>query len=111
MARRHRARASRDPRHGRAGRRAAAEKDTPEIHQAENGRKTPALNVREEDFAMPIALTTPQLNQVRTIAAQVPRHLRAQFLSRLAEFLPQEFGDGDLWRAAHRAVQEVLTPR
>src|SRR5262249_41977637 len=68
-------------------------KDPPETHQAENGRKTPALNVREEDFAMPIALTTPQLNQVRTIAAQVPRHLRAQFLSRLAELLPQEFGE------------------
>jgi hypothetical protein len=33
---------------------------------------------------MPIALTTPQVNQVKTIAVQVPHHLRAQFLSRLA---------------------------
>jgi len=47
---------------------------------------------------MPIALTTPQLDQITTIAAQVPRHLRAQFLSRFAELLPQDYGDGDLWR-------------
>jgi len=36
---------------------------------------------------MPIALTKPQLDQVTTIAAQVPRHLRPQFLQRLAELL------------------------
>ena len=35
---------------------------------------------------MPIALTTPQLDQVRAIVAQVPRHFRAQYLQRLAEF-------------------------
>jgi hypothetical protein len=39
---------------------------------------------------MPIALTAPQLDQIKTIAAQVPRHLRAQFLSRLAELLPPD---------------------
>jgi len=61
--------------------------------------------------AIPIALTKPQLDQVTTIAAQVPRHLRPQFLQRLAELLPPEYGDADLWRAAHRAVQEVLTAR
>ena len=60
---------------------------------------------------MRIALTTPQLNQVKTIAAQVPHHLRAQFLSRLAELLPPDYGDGDVWRCAHKAVQEVLTAR
>jgi hypothetical protein len=48
---------------------------------------------------------------VKTIAAQVPRHLRAHFLSRLAELLPPEFGDADVWRCAHKAVQEVLTAR
>jgi hypothetical protein len=42
---------------------------------------------------------------VKTIAAQVPRHLRAHFLSRLAELLLPEFGDADV------AVQEVLTAR
>jgi hypothetical protein len=41
----------------------------------------------------------------------VSRHLRAQFLSRLAELLPQDYGDADLWRAAHKAVQEVPTAR
>ena len=60
---------------------------------------------------MPIALTTPQLDQVRAIVAQVPRHFRAQYLQRLAELLPQEFGDGELWRAAHKAVHEVLGAR
>jgi hypothetical protein len=25
--------------------------------------------------------------------------------------LPPDYGDGDLWRAAHKAVQEVLTAR
>ena len=60
---------------------------------------------------MPIALTTPQLDQVTTIAAQVPRHLRALYLQRLAELLPPDYGDADLWRAAHRAVNEVLTAR
>jgi hypothetical protein len=60
---------------------------------------------------MPIALTTPQLDQVGAIAAQVPRHLRAQYLQRLAELLPPDYGDGDLWRAAHQAVQEVLMTR
>jgi hypothetical protein len=39
------------------------------------------------------------------------RHLRPQFLSRLAELLPPDYGDADLWRAAHQAVQEVLTAR
>ena len=48
---------------------------------------------------MPIALTAPQLDQIKTIAAQVPRPLRVQFLSRLAELLPPDYGDGDLWRA------------
>jgi hypothetical protein len=47
---------------------------------------------------------------VKTIAAQVPRHLRAHFLSRLAELLPPEFGDADVWRCAHKAVQ-VLTAK
>jgi hypothetical protein len=56
-------------------------------------------------------LTEPQLAQVKTIAAQVPRHLRPQYLRRLAELLPQDYGDGDVWRAAHQAVQEVLTTR
>jgi hypothetical protein len=63
-------------------------------------------------------VTKPQLDQVTTIAAQVPRiaaqvprHLRAQFLSRFAELLPQDYGDADLWRAAHKAAQEVLTAR
>jgi hypothetical protein len=62
-------------------------------------------------WKMPIALTEPQLAQVKTIAAQVPRHLRPQYLRRLAELLPQDYGDGDVWRAAHQAVQEVLTTR
>jgi hypothetical protein len=60
---------------------------------------------------MPIALTAPQLDQIKTIAAQVPLPLRVQFLSRLAELLPPDYGDGDLWRAAHKAVHEVLTAR
>ena len=31
--------------------------------------------------------------------------------SRLAELLPPDYGDADLWRAAHKAAQEVLTAR
>jgi hypothetical protein len=31
-------------------------------------------------------------------------------LQRLAE-LPPDYGDADLWRAAHKAAQEVLTAR
>jgi hypothetical protein len=41
MARRHRAQASRGYRHGRAGRRAAAEKDTPESQSAQQAEKAP----------------------------------------------------------------------
>jgi hypothetical protein len=30
------------------------------------------------------------------------------YLRRLAELLPANFGDGDVWRCAHRAVREIL---
>jgi hypothetical protein len=59
---------------------------------------------------MPIGLTTLAARPIG-IAAKVPRHLRPQYLQRLAELLPPEYGDGDLWRAAHKAQQELLGAR
>jgi len=32
-------------------------------------------------------------------------------LQRLADLLPQGYGDADVWRCAHKAVREVLTAR
>jgi hypothetical protein len=29
----------------------------------------------------------------------------------LADLLPQDYGDADVWRCAHKAVREVLTAR
>src|SRR5262249_38770914 len=69
-------------------------------------RPTTTSKLRRRE-AMPIALSEPQLDQIKTIA-EVPRRLRAQSLRPLAELPPQEFGDGDLWRAAHQALREVL---
>jgi hypothetical protein len=38
----------------------------------------------------------------------LPRHLRSDFLKRLVELLPRDFGDADLWRASHVARREAM---
>ena len=51
-----------------------------------------------------------QLEQIKTFAYQLPRHLCSQYLHHLAQLLPRDFGDADVWRAAHKAVHEVMHP-
>ena len=57
---------------------------------------------------MPLAFSEAQLEQIKTFACQLPRHLCSQYLHHLAQLLPRDFGDADVWRAAHKAVQEVM---
>ena len=58
---------------------------------------------------MLIALTDRQIAQLKTIAATIPRRLRAVFTQRLAELLRERVdqGDDDVWRAAHQAAQDI----
>ena len=58
---------------------------------------------------MHFAFNETQLEQIKTFAFQLPHHLRSQYLHHLAKLLPQEFSDADVWRAAHKAVHEVMT--
>ena len=53
---------------------------------------------------MPLAFSEGQLEQIKTFAYQLPRHLCSQYLHNLAQLLPRDFGDADVWRAAHKAV-------
>ena len=57
-----------------------------------------------------IALTDRQIAERKTIAATIPRRLRAVFRRRLAELLRDRVdpGDGDVWRAAHQAAREII---
>ena len=59
---------------------------------------------------MPLAFSEGQLEQIKTFAYQLPRHLCSQYLHHLAQLLPRDFGDVDVWRAAHKAVHEVTHP-
>jgi hypothetical protein len=58
---------------------------------------------------MPLAFSETQLKHIKTFAYQLPRHLHSQYLHHLAELLPCDFGDADVWRAAHKALDEVMT--
>ena len=58
---------------------------------------------------MPVAFSETQLEQIKTFAYQLPRHLHSQYLHHLAGLLPRDFGDADVWRAAHKALHEVMT--
>jgi hypothetical protein len=63
---------------------------------------------------MLLAFNETQLEQIKTFAFQLPYHLRSQYLHHIAKLLPQDFSDADVWRAAHKAVHEVMhaaTPR
>ena len=56
-----------------------------------------------------IGFTDAQLEQIRTIAAQIPRRLRDAYLRRVVELLNgRDFGDGDVHRAARAAAGEIL---
>jgi len=58
-----------------------------------------------------LALSDQQLDVVRTAAHPLPRSLRSVFLQRLAAELDGgEAGDGQLHRAAHAIVRELMTP-
>jgi hypothetical protein len=57
---------------------------------------------------MLFAFNGTQLEQIKTFAFQLPHHLRSQYLHHLAKLLPQDFSDADVWRAAHKAVHEVM---
>jgi len=61
---------------------------------------------------MPIALTTPQLDEIKVIAAQLPPQLRSQYLQRLAELLPtfSVHTPGDNERPASRVPTPSLLP-
>jgi hypothetical protein len=54
------------------------------------------------------AFTDDQLAQIKTAAFQVPHPLRGAYLHKLAELLPNDYGGGDVWRAAHIAAREVM---
>jgi hypothetical protein len=58
---------------------------------------------------MPLAFSKTQLEQIKTFAYQLPRHLHSQYLHHVAELLPRDFGDADVWRAAHKALHEIMT--
>jgi hypothetical protein len=57
-----------------------------------------------------IALTDRQIAELKTIAAAIPGCLRAVFTQQLAELLRERTnpGDGDVWRAARQAAQEIM---
>jgi hypothetical protein len=57
---------------------------------------------------MSLAFNETQLEQIKTFAFQLPQHLRSQYLHHLAKLLPHDFSDADVWRAAHKAVHEVM---
>jgi hypothetical protein len=42
---------------------------------------------------MPPAFSETQLEQIKTFACQLPRHLHSQYLHHVAELLPSDFGD------------------
>jgi hypothetical protein len=44
---------------------------------------------------MPPAFSETQLEQIKTFACQLPRHLHSQYLHHVAELLPSDFGDAD----------------
>jgi hypothetical protein len=59
-----------------------------------------------------IGFTDTQIEQIRATAAQNPRRLRDEYLRLLAQLLDgKDFGNADVWRAAHAAAREVLRPR
>jgi hypothetical protein len=58
---------------------------------------------------MPLAFSKTQLEQIKTFAYQLPRHLHSQYLHDVAELLPRDFGDADVWRAAHKALHKIMT--
>jgi hypothetical protein len=62
-------------------------------------------------MALALALTTAQIDVLRTAAAPLPRPLRSQYLQRLGEALRgrDSVGDGELSRLAHAIVRELLT--
>jgi hypothetical protein len=58
-----------------------------------------------------IGFTDTQIEQIRATAAQIPRRLRDEYLRLLAQLLDgKDFGNADVWRAAHAAAREVLQP-
>jgi hypothetical protein len=57
---------------------------------------------------MRLAFNETQIEQITTFAYQLPRHLRSQYVHHLAKLLPHDFSDADVWRAAHKAVHEVM---
>ncbi len=57
---------------------------------------------------MSFVFNQTQLEQIKTFAFQLPRHLRSQYLHHLAKLLPHDFSDADVWRAAHKAVHMVM---
>jgi hypothetical protein len=54
------------------------------------------------------AFNHSQLAQIKLTGFQLPHHLRGEYLRHLSELLPKDYGDADVWRAAHRAVREVM---
>ena len=57
---------------------------------------------------MALRLTDKQLEQLMRTAQTIPRELRERFLKAVAEQLPSEPGDGELYRACARARKEIM---
>jgi hypothetical protein len=59
-----------------------------------------------------IGFSDTQLEQIRMIAAQIPRRLRDAYLQRVVQLLNgRDFGDGDVHRAARAAAGSVPCAR
>src|SRR5262249_61541019 len=66
-----------------------------------------ASHLRRIEMATPLALTQSQVEQVIRTAGGVPRELRGQFLQFVADRLPAQPGDGEVFKAcaaAHGAM-------
>jgi hypothetical protein len=59
-------------------------------------------------MATPLALTQSQVEQLMRTAGAVPRELRGQFLHFVADRLPAQPGDGEVFKACAAAQKAVL---
>lgn len=55
---------------------------------------------------MPFAFSETQTRADQNLCLAAARHLHSQYLHHVAELLSRDFGDADVWRAAHKALHE-----
>jgi hypothetical protein len=62
----------------------------------------------ERPTTMVLGFSDAQLAEIRMSAAQLPPWMRSAYLCRLVALLPNDFGDGDVHRAAIAAARQLL---